>query len=233
MEEASINTHYTYFFLLAISIAGPLALSFDKKVAFYTKWKFLFPAMILPVLFYIVWDIIFTKIGIWEFNPVYNIGFYLYNLPIEEILFFIIVPYCCLFIYECIRCYFPNLKNKVAADIFLKILAMLLFVVAIIFYKKYYTSFTFIFNAIFIAFIYWRRQYFKAFDAVSFLVSYAIILIPFLIVNGFLTALPVVKYNHAQNLGIKIYTIPFEDTFYGMLLILMIVVGYEKLKAKI
>ena len=65
---------------------------------------------------------------------------------------------------------------------------------------------------------------------VSFLVSYAICLIPFLIVNGFLTAIPVVIYNDAENLGWRIYSIPFEDTFYGMLLVLMNIVLYEKLK---
>ena len=74
------------------------------------------------------------------------------------------------------------------------------------------------------------RNFFRGFDAASFLVSYAICLIPFLIVNGFLTAIPVVQYNDAENLGIRIYTIPFEDAFYGMLLVLMNIVIYEKLK---
>ena len=71
-------------------------------------------------------------------------------------------------------------------------------------------------------------KFFKRFDAISFLVSYAICLIPFLIVNGFLTAIPVVIYNDAENLGIRIYTIPFEDVFYGMLLVLMNIVIYRE-----
>jgi lycopene cyclase domain-containing protein len=227
-----LNSHYTYFLILACSLAGPLALSFDKKVAFYTKWKFLFPAMILPALFYIIWDIYFTSKGVWSFNENYIVGFKIFNLPIEEILFFFIVPYCSVFIYECIRCYFPNLKDSTIANLLLLSIAIVFIIFGVLYRHQLYTSYTFIFNFIFIVALYTFKKYFKTFDALSFLVSYLIILIPFLIVNGFLTAIPVVLYNDAENFGIRIHTIPFEDTFYGMLLILMNVVIYEKLKTK-
>ncbi len=186
--------------------------------------------MIIPALLYIVWDIYFTSKGVWHFNENYITGAKLYNLPVEEVLFFFIVPYCCVFIYACIRSYFPELKNKKIADIFLKVLAIALLITGIIYMNKYYTSWTFILNGIFILKIYLFRNYFKSFDAASFIISFAICLVPFLIVNGFLTSIPVVQYNDAENLGIRIYTIPFEDTFYGMLLILMNIVLYEKLK---
>ena len=114
----------------------------------------------------------------------------------------------------------------------LQILAAVLFITGIFFYNRYYTSWTFIFNAVFIAGLYVFKKNIATFDATSFLVAYAIMLLPFLIVNGFLTAIPVVLYNDAENLGFRIYTIPFEDTFYGMLLVLMIVVIYEKLKSR-
>lgn len=225
-----MNSHYTYFLILAVSLAGPLSLSFDKKVAFYKHWKFVFPAMIFPALLYITWDAYFTKLGIWRFNAEYITGIKFFGLPLEEILFFFIVPYCCIFIYACIRSYFPNLINKKKADWVLKILAVLMLIAGIIYLDKHYTGWTFIFTGVFILLLYLFRNYFKGFDAVSFIVSFVICLIPFLIVNGFLTSIPVVMYNDAENLGVRIFTIPFEDTFYGMLLILMNIVLYEKIK---
>ena len=226
-----MNSHYTYFLILLASFAGPLALSFDKKVAYYRQWKYLFPAILFPALFYIVWDIFFTSEGVWHFNEQYITGSKLVNLPVEEVLFFI-VPYCCVFIYACVRAYFPGLHGKKSADNILKALAVALLVTGIIFYDKYYTSWTFVLNALFIAALYFFRNTFRHFDALSFLVSYAVCLIPFLVVNGFLTAIPVVIYNDAENLGTRIYTIPFEDVFYGMLLVLMNVVLYEWYKGK-
>ena len=227
-----MNPHYTYFLILAASLAGPLALSFDKKVAFFKSWKYLLPSVVIPALFYVAWDIFFTAKGVWSFNENYITGINIYNLPVEEVLFFFIVPYCCVFIYECIRCYFPSLKNKRTAEILLQALAVFLLITGFIFYNKYYTSYTFVLCGSFIILLFTFKKFFRHFDAASFLVSFAVILIPFLIVNGFLTAIPVVLYNNAENLGLRIYTIPFEDTFYGMLLAMMNISIYSKLKGR-
>ena len=188
--------------------------------------------MLLPAVFYIVWDMVFTKQGIWSFNENYITGLKLYNLPIEEVLFFFVVPYCCVFIYECIRCYFPNLQSHASSILILKLIGILLLVVAIINHEYAYPFFTFFFNGLFIFMIMASQKIKSQFNVSAFLVAYLIILIPFLLVNGLLTAIPVVLYNDSENLGIRLYTIPVEDIFYGMLLIMMNVVGYERLKAK-
>ncbi len=227
-----MNTHYTYFLILAASLVGPLALSFDKKVAFYKNWKFLFPAMIIPALVYIVWDMYFTSKAVWSFNEKYTAGIQIFNLPLEEILFFFVVPYCCVFIYACIRTYLPGVVHIKMADTVLKLLAVILLATGFMYVDRSYTSWTFILSGSSIWMLYLFRPYFKSFDAVSFLMAYAICLVPFLIVNGFLTAIPVVLYNDAENLGIRIFTIPVEDAFYGMFLILMNIVIYEKLKTR-
>ncbi len=94
--------------------------------------------------------------------------------------------------------------------------------------ERLYTSVTFISLAVFIALVqYVLRVNFMG----RFYLSYAVVLIPFLIVNGILTGSyiqeEVVWYNNDENLGRRIFTIPVEDIFYGMLLILMNISFYE------
>lgn len=233
-----LDTPYAYFIIHAASLAAPLALSFDKKVAFYTKWKYLFPAMVIPALIFLVWDEYFTRIGVWGFSEAHTTGIKLGHLPIEEIMFFFTVPYCCLFVYECIRCYLPRLQASRNASLFLLLAGFLMLVAGIVFIDRAYTAYTFVLNAAFISILFAFKRFFNGFDALSFLVSYAICLIPFFIVNGFLTAIPIVWYNDAENLGIRVFSffpspmhnIPFEDAFYGMLLIMMNVAIFERLR---
>lgn len=233
-----LNSHYTYFLILAASIAGPLLLSFDKKVAYYRQWKYLFPAMILPALFFIVWDEVKTRNGVWSFSEAHTVGWKLSSLPVEEVLFFFVVPYCCVFIYACVRAYFPNVIGKKWGRGSLLFMGEVFFVIAVLTYGKEYTFYTSLFNALFIGSLYLFKKWFTGFDASSFLIAYCIVVIPFLVVNGFLTAIPVVSYNDAENLGFRIFSflpwpmhhIPVEDIFYGMLLILMNVALFEKLR---
>lgn len=233
-----MNAHYTYFVILAASFAGPFLLSFDKKVAFYKKWSNLFPAILFPALFFLIWDELKTQAGVWSFSKEYTVGFKLFSLPLEEVLFFFVVPYCCVFVYECIIAYFPKIKNQKWGNPALLLMAVVLFVTAVFTYGKAYTFYTALFNGLFITALFVFRKWFTGFDASSFLISYAVIVIPFLIVNGFLTAIPVVSYNNAENMGMRIFSflpspmnnIPFEDIFYGMLLIMMNVALFEKFR---
>ncbi len=54
-----------------------------------------------------------------------------------------------------------------------------------------------------------------------FWAAYFIHLVPFAIINGILTATPVVLYNNDENLGIRLGTIPLEDTLYAFTCLLL------------
>ena len=76
-----------YFIVLAVCMAGPLVLSFSKKLAFYKSPCRLVLAIMLPMIIFIAWDITAAHRGHWGFNPEYVTGLFIFNLPIEDFLF--------------------------------------------------------------------------------------------------------------------------------------------------
>jgi lycopene cyclase domain-containing protein len=224
-----VPDHFTYLFLMLFTIAGPAILSFDSRVAFYKKWKFLPIPLFVTTVYFVIWDYFFTKYGVWSFNENYILGPTLLLLPLEEWLFFIFVPFACVFIYECTNYYIKkDILGKYAYTINLIIL-IVISIISILNIDKAYTAFNFISAALLMAYIQFVH---KPKWLGRFYVGYIFSLVPFFIVNGILTYLPVVSYNNAENLGIRIITIPAEDTIYCLLLLLMNVTMYEALKAR-
>ncbi|MFN8282101.1 MAG: lycopene cyclase domain-containing protein [Chitinophagales bacterium] len=222
-----MSAKYTYLFLMLGTIAGPVLLSFDKRVAFYKKWKHLPIPLFITLVYFVIWDSYFTKIGIWNFSDKYILGIKFFLLPIEEWLFFIFVPFACIFIYECTNYYIKkDVLQKFASKIN-GIILLMISVVSILNLHRTYTAFNFISAAILMAYV---QFIVKPIWLGRFYIGYFISLIPFFLVNGILTYLPVVTYNNAENLGIRLYTIPIEDTIYCLLLLLMNVTMYEYLK---
>lgn len=216
---------FYYYLLIDLgTIFFPLLLSFDKKVAFYKHWPRLFAGIALVGAAFVAWDATFTYLGIWSFNPNFLLGPSLLGLPMEEWLFFLVVPYSCVFIYACILAYFPREQKFDWGYPFLLWLGFALLVVAILFYDRAYTFWACGLCGWLCLGINLFRKKLPGFRADSFVLSYAIAMLPFFLVNGLLTSLPVVLYNDAENLGLRIGTVPVEDTFYGMLLIMGVAV---------
>jgi len=221
---------YTYLLLNIGTILFPFLLSFDKKVHYYTYWKALFPAIFIVGGIFIVWDILFTRAGVWGFNPDYLIGWSIFSLPIEEWLFFLTVPYACVFIYECLIAY-VRWDWTAHVDRFLCIVgAILLLTVGVYHWRKWYTAVTFISLGTLLGT--WALKGVPSYFS-RFFQTYAIHLVPFAIINGVLTSLPVVIYNDSENLGIRLGTIPVEDTMYSMLLLLLNIHLYEYFKQRL
>jgi lycopene cyclase domain-containing protein len=218
-----------YLYLILFTLSFPLVLSFDKNVQFVKKWKYFFPAAVLPILIFLVWDYLFTLWGVWGFNAEYLLGIYFLNLPVEEISFFIVVPFACIFIYECLNYYIKRDIFKPYEKLISIPLLLLFFSVGLLNTDKLYTSVNFISAGIFLAITYFiiKPKYLS-----RFYFSYLIVLIPFALVNGILTYLPVVWYNNTENLGIRLVSIPVEDLVYNFSKLLSYTVMYEWLKSK-
>jgi lycopene cyclase domain-containing protein len=224
-----MDKHYTYLLINVLTVFFPIVLSFDKKVNFFKKWKFIFPGLILSGLLYLLWDYLFTINQVWSFNPEFILGITIFKLPLEEILFFFTVPFACIFIYECLICYFNfNISSKISKSISYFLIALCL-ILAFVYHDRLYSFINFSTLALVLVFTIFRNI---KLDMGKFYISYLVSLIPFYIVNGILTAIPIVSYNNLENMGFRVGTIPFEDHFYSMSLFLLNLIFFEHFRNK-
>jgi lycopene cyclase domain-containing protein len=220
---------YPYLFLNVGTILFPFLLSFDKKVAFFRSWKALFPAIAISGAVVSIWEVFFTEWGVWSFNGDYLIGWYILGLPLEEWLFFLTVPYACVFIYACLRAYFPKWEGAKWGYYAGMAVTGISLLVGVLNTDKLYTAVTAFLLAIYMAALLFMKHH-RYLD--RFFQAWLVHLIPFFLINGVLTALPVVMYNDLENVGIRLGTVPLEDPFYSMLLLLMNVSIYEYLRTR-
>jgi lycopene cyclase domain-containing protein len=206
----------TYLLIDFLIIIFPLFLSFDKKVTYYKNFLSIAVSSIIVGVIYIIWDSVAVSRGDWSFNQDFVTGYNIFNLPVEEVIFFITVPYSCIFIYEVIRSYFR--ERELNLNIWIVMGSIIITTgLAVIFSGQYYTFTVLLFSALFllIAYSFFRSILKSRVYWLSIIVSY----LPFFIVNYFLTSLPVVEYNEKAVWGIRIITIPLEDFLYSYSLI--------------
>lgn len=195
--------------------------SFYKKYPFYKSWKYFLKANLIVALLFIIHDIYFTSLGVWGFNQDYLINFLdIFNLPIEEVLFFICIPYACVFTYFVFTKYVPeNLFHIIFYQFILNFLILLTLLSSIINYDYLYTFYTSSFLFLMLIFV-----KIKKLDIRKIMLAYTAIIPFFFLSNGLLTGSfiesPIVFYDNNENLDIRMFTIPVEDLFYGFLLIL-------------
>lgn len=209
-----------YSLLLLCSITIPLLLSFDKKLQFYKQWKYLFSSISVIAIIYIIFDYILTNMGVWGFNEAYHSAFICLGLPMEEWLFFIVIPYASIFLHDSIVLYFKQLKlgRKLTTIVSYTLIGMsaLLIIFNI---DKTYTVYIFIKVILVLLF----ARFDKSEVISQFYITFLIILIPFSIINGILTGSfieeQVVWYNNEEILGLRFFTIPIEDFAYAFSLI--------------
>jgi len=228
-----MNEHWVYAGLMLFTFLGPLSRSFESRIAYHKSFGSLALA-ILPVwVFFVGWDMVFTHFGIWGFNPRYLLGIHLGNLPIEEVSFFILVPFASLFVQKVVDLFIPSEPPAWVRDKMVPFLVWFPLGVAALNWGRWYTFCAMLVLGLLMGWMHYRV---KPPWLARFVRGYAWVLIPFLLINGVLTGTgleePVVWYNSDHHLNRRIATIPFEDAFYGMSLMLMVTALYELFEAQ-
>lgn len=200
---------------------------------FIRFWQPFFSAIILVGLFFIIWDIYFAFENVWGFNNEYLIGIRWFKLPLEEWLFFLLIPYASNFIHYSSEYFFPKLElsKNITQSI-----TIVLFIVSLGVFTwnldKIYTAASFGLFSLLMLF----QMLFKWKYARRFYLSFIVIYIPFFFVNSALTGSysenPVVFYNNNENLGIRVGTMPLEDSFYCFSMLYGSVLLFEYFRRK-
>jgi lycopene cyclase domain-containing protein len=218
---------YTYLLIDIFVIIIPLVFTFHKRLNFHRLYPHFFISTFIVGVVFLVWDIYFTNLGYWGFNPDYITGINLFSLPLEEVLFFFCIPYACVFSYHVLEVLSP-LKDSLTVKKITYLFSLILFAVGLCFIDRLYTSITFVGLSIVLliaSHIVNMKMFYRA---------YLILLLPFILTDGLLTGSfigrEIVWYNNNENLGVRLLTIPIEDIFYGMLLLLLNVIIYEVLR---
>ncbi len=226
-----MDARCTYLLIDALVVLVPGIFSFHPKFFFWAHRRAFFQTNSVVAAFFIAWDAWFTRQGIWGFNERYVVGWDILQLPLEEILFFICIPFACTFSFFCIKKYVQFSFTPLAIRWIFGSLALALIFLLVVLPFGMYTHLTFLLLAMSILwFLYKKANGFLS----TFLLTYLFIVPFFLLVNGVLTGglilpEPIVWYSHEHIIGRRVIGIPVEDFFYAMLLLVWNAYGFDRL----
>jgi len=221
--------NYTYL-LIDLGLLLFIVLLFSiKQLNFARNSKFIILAVLINVFAFSVPTEFLTQLKVIVFNPPYLTGLTLWELPVEELLLSLVLPLCGLAIYLFLNVRFPdNTPEKYSlavSNIMLGIcIAMLYFG-----HQKLYTVFTFSLLLVFLLYIEYVN---KLRFMYQFYRAYLVSLLPFYLVYGLITSLPVLQFNTAETLNFSLFNIPFESHFYFMGMLLLSIYLYELFKIR-
>ncbi len=224
---------YTYSAILFFTVIICFIASYDKRIYFNRHFgEFLKSAIIVAIPF-IAWDIWFTAKGVWWFNTDYTLGIVLAGLPIEEWLFFICIPFSCIFTYFCFEKFFRLGWLCGFNNLIVFISVVICSVMALLHYDKIYTLITAIATLTTLIYLHFivRAEWIGKASLV-----FTVLMLGFLPVNGVLTGTglesPIVNYNPRDFLGVRILTIPIEDAVYGYTQFLLVLYFFKLFKKR-
>ena len=95
--------HYTYLLILAACVVVTLPLELVLRVGVYRQWRRLIGVLAPVIVLFGAWDELAIHQGMWSYDSRYVVGVALPGtLPLEELLFFVVIPICSILAYEAV-----------------------------------------------------------------------------------------------------------------------------------
>lgn len=216
----------TYLIINIVIILFPFLFSFEKKLSFYKKYLALLSSLIIVGAFFVAWDIMATIRKDWWFSIEHINGLMFFAIPIEELLFFLTVPYSCLFLWEAINFFFKEKKfnyNKKIGYLIGTILVLSAFLVV----DKSYTFTALVVLGIVVFLI---SKFTSLFSSKKYYIFMVLTLGLFIIFNYILTSIPIVNYSSTAIWGARFFTIPLEDFLFNFSMLTCYLAVYLRAK---
>ncbi|ULE33192.1 lycopene cyclase domain-containing protein [Mycobacterium sp. IDR2000157661] len=106
---------WQYLFVLAacLAITAPLELA---GAGVYRQVRRTAAAVLPVAAFFAVWDVVAIAAEVWTYNPAYVIGIDVPGvMPVEELLFFIVIPLCGLLTYNAVDTILTWLRKRMSS----------------------------------------------------------------------------------------------------------------------
>ncbi len=101
--------HWTYLAILAACLVGTLPLEVVLGARVYRQARRLAMTLLPVVIVFGGWDVYAIHHGSWDYDPRYLVGVTLPgHLPLEELLFFVVIPICAVLTLEAVRVCRPH-----------------------------------------------------------------------------------------------------------------------------
>lgn len=215
---------FTYLAFNLLVFLPPLLLSIFSDVKTYKNWRPIGLSLLLVSVPFIIWDIWAAANNHWFFSTTYITNPRYFGIPIEEMLFFITVPFAMCFVWDVLGKYIHSKPvSGILAATGISLISLTALVLLFAQWNRGYTRSAAIATILAVTVIilsgWWCRNRFWWFQLILFAL--------FLFANTFLTALPVITYGDTSAIGYRIGTIPIEDFLFNFALINLFVITYD------
>jgi lycopene cyclase domain-containing protein len=92
-----------YLLVLLGCLVGTAPLEVVLGTRVYARWRRLLLTMLPVFVVFTIWDVLAIRAGHWSYDPRQTTGLHVGNVPVEELLFFLVIPTCSILALEAVR----------------------------------------------------------------------------------------------------------------------------------